>query len=335
MDQLLEFLVFVGQALVILLGLGALILLIASLIAKSAMKPDLEIDRLDQKQENRARQLRLALLPPKERKKELKKAKKQKPDEKTPSSRVFVLDFKGDTKASQVEPLREEISSLLEVATPGDEVVLRLESPGGMVHGYGLAASQLLRIKKANLRLTVCVDKVAASGGYLMSCTADRIVSAPFAIVGSIGVVAQVPNLHRVLKKHDVDYREYTAGEFKRTVSLLGQITEKGEEKFLQQLEETHALFKQFVHENRPQLDLQKVATGEYWYGAQALNLGLVDEIRTSDEVLRDAAKTHQVVHLRYHKKQGMSEKLGHLMGQALQQAFEKTLENLEARRWI
>ncbi|MBX3040803.1 MAG: protease SohB [Bdellovibrionaceae bacterium] len=336
MEYLFGFLVFFGQALIILAVIAAIIILIAILIARSsALKSELELERLDRKQEQRARQVRLSLMSPKDRKKELKKEKKKDNEEKERKSHTFVLDFKGDTKASQVDSFREEISALLEVATPQDDVIVRLESPGGMVHSYGLAASQLLRIKKANLRLTVCVDKVAASGGYLMACTADRIVAAPFAIVGSIGVVAQVPNLHRLLQKNQVDYKEYTAGEYKRTISILGQITEKGEEKFLQQLEDTHLLFKKFVIENRPRLDLPKIATGEHWYGTQALELGLIDDILTSDEVLRDAAKTRAVVQMKYQKKQGMGEKLSSIMGRAAQGAFEKTLESLESRRWF
>ncbi|HRO66418.1 MAG TPA: protease SohB [Pseudobdellovibrionaceae bacterium] len=335
MEYLFGFLVFFGKALIVLAVIAALIILIAVLVARSSAKSELELERLDRQREQRARQIRLSLMSPKDRKKELKKDKKKHKEEKERKSHTFVLDFKGDTKASQVDSFREEISALLEVATPQDEVVLRLESPGGMVHSYGLAASQLLRIKKANLRLTVCVDKVAASGGYLMACTADRIVAAPFAIVGSIGVVAQVPNLHRLLQKNQVDYKEYTAGEYKRTISILGQITEKGEEKFLQQLEDTHLLFKKFVIENRPRLDLPKIATGEHWYGTQALELGLIDEILTSDEVLRDAAKTRAVVQLKYQKKQGVGEKLSNIMGRAAQGAFEKTLENLENRRWF
>ncbi|KYK93433.1 protease SohB, partial [Aggregatibacter actinomycetemcomitans] len=190
---------------------------------------------------------------------------------------LYVLHFKGDISASETAALREEISAIIQVAKPTDEVLLCLESPGGVVHGYGLAASQLMRLKQRNIRLTVAVDKVAASGGYMMACVADKIVSAPFAIIGSIGVVAQIPNVHRLLKKYDVDVDVMTAGEYKRTMTIFGENTEKGKQKFQQELEETHQLFKQFVAQNRPHLDLDKVATGEHWFGQQALNLNLVD----------------------------------------------------------
>ncbi len=246
-----------------------------------------------------------------------------------------MIDFEGDIKASAVENLREEVTAVLTIATPQDEVVVRVESPGGVVHGYGLAASQLLRVREKNIPLTVCVDKVATSGGYLMSCTANKILCAPFAIVGSIGVVAQVPNVHRVLKKFDVDYKEYTAGEFKRTVSLLGEITPKGEEKFKEQLEDTHILFKGFVQKFRPQLNINEVATGEYWYGEQAIGKKLVDEIRTSDDYLLSLSEKHQVVKVTYEHHQSFSDKLTGIVGKAFKKGSLALIEELEARRFI
>lgn len=200
---------------------------------------------------------------------------------------VFLLDFKGDLKASQVDMLREEVSTLLKVADPKkDEVIVRIESPGGVVHGYGLAASQLKRIKDHKLPLTVCIDKVAASGGYMMACVADKILAAPFAIVGSIGVVFQLPNLHRFLKNKDIDYIQLTAGEYKRTVSMFGEVSEKGKAKQLQDIEDMHKLFKEHVHAHRPSLEIGKVSTGEYWYGIRAKELNLVDQILTSDDYI-------------------------------------------------
>ena len=200
---------------------------------------------------------------------------------------AYLLDFKGDIKASQVEMLRDEVSTILKVADPKkDEVIVRIESPGGVVHGYGLAASQLKRIKDHKFPLTVCIDKVAASGGYMMACVADTILSAPFAIVGSIGVVFQLPNLHRFLKNKDIDYIQLTAGEYKRTVSLFGEISEKGKAKQLADVEDMHKMFKKHVHANRPSLDIDKVSTGEYWYGIRAKELNLVDRILTSDDYI-------------------------------------------------
>lgn len=224
---------------------------------------------------------------------------------------LYVLHFKGDIAASETMALREEISAIIQTAKSDDEVLLCLESPGGMVHGYGLAASQLARLKQHGIKLTVAVDKVAASGGYMMACVADKIVSAPFAIIGSIGVVAQVPNVHRLLKKHDVDVDVMTAGEYKRTVTILGENTEKGKQKFQQELDETHQLFKQFVAQYRPHLDVDRVATGEHWFGQQALRLNLVDEILTSDDVLLQAMKEKRVLGLRYTVKKPLLQRIG------------------------
>lgn len=236
-----------------------------------------------------------------------KKLKKQ-PDEKP---RVFVLDFEGDIKASATESLRHEITALLTLATPADEVVLRLESGGGMVHSYGLASSQLARIRQAGIPLTICIDKVAASGGYMMACIGQKIISSPFAILGSIGVVAQLPNVNRLLKKHDIDYEVLTAGEYKRTLTVFGENTEKGREKFQQDLDITHQLFKNFVAQYRPQLDIDQIATGEVWLGVAAVDKLLVDELKTSDEYLSERAKQAQLFHLHYAQRKSLQERVG------------------------
>ena len=225
--------------------------------------------------------------------------------------RVFVLEFKGDLRASAVRTLREEITAVLTVATPKDEVFVRLESMGGLVMSYGLAASQLARIKQAGVPLVVAVDQVAASGGYLMACVADRIVAAPFAIVGSIGVVAEIPNLHGLLKKHDIDYELHTAGEYKRTLTVFGQNTDQGRAKLKQELEETHALFKQFLHAHRPQLDLAAVATGEHWHGVRALELKLVDDLITSDDYLFKRSQEADLYAVRCPARRALAERLG------------------------
>ncbi|GAA3949347.1 protease SohB [Allohahella marinimesophila] len=225
--------------------------------------------------------------------------------------RVYVLDFDGDIKASEVDSLRESITAVLTLARPTDEVVVRLESPGGMVHSYGLAASQLGRIKARNIPLTVCVDKVAASGGYLMACLADKIIAAPFAIIGSIGVVAQVPNVHRLLKKNDIDVEVLTAGEYKRTLTILGENTEQGRAKFLDDLHETHVLFKEFVSTNRPVVDIEEVSKGEIWYGQRAIDKKLIDEILTSDDYLQASAKVADVYQVSYEEPKNLAEKFG------------------------
>jgi serine protease SohB len=260
-------------------------------------------ERLEQSllDKNRLKTLR------KEQAKSLKK--EQKLGEAKP--RVYVLDFDGDIKASATESMRHEITALLTLATDKDEVVLRLESGGGMVHSYGLASSQLARIRQAGIPLTICIDKVAASGGYMMACIGDKIISAPFAILGSIGVVAQLPNVNRLLKKHDIDFEVLTAGEYKRTLTVFGENTEKGREKFQQDLDITHDLFKNFVARYRPQLAIDEVATGEVWLGMAALDKQLVDELKTSDEYLSERAKSADLFHLHYAQRKSLQERVG------------------------
>ena len=225
--------------------------------------------------------------------------------------RTFVIDFDGDIKASAVEFLRHEISAIISVAKVTDEIILRLDSSGGMVHTYGLAASQLGRINSAKIPLTICVDQVAASGGYMMACMANHITAAPFALVGSIGVVAEVPNVHRLLKKHAIDVEVLTAGEHKRSLTVIGENTRKGRDKFVEDLQQTHGLFKSWVKLQRPQLDMDQVANGDVWYGQQAIELGLVDTVGTSDEVLQEAVKQSDVLLIEYVAKKTIGERFG------------------------
>jgi len=249
------------------------------------------------------------------------------------SHRVFVINFDGDVEASAVENLREEITAIISIADPKDEVVVCLESPGGMVHSYGLAASQLTRIKAANLKLVIVVDQVAASGGYMMACVGDEILAAPFAILGSIGVVAELPNFHRLLKHNKVDYEQHTAGEFKRTITMFSENTEAGRKKFKQELEETHDLFKSFIAENRPSLDIDKVATGEHWYGTQALDLGLIDGITTSDDYIVKASENNQVFEISYQIKKPFSERFSFSVQSTIEKAFLSVWKkNIESR---
>ncbi|QUJ66367.1 protease SohB [Photobacterium sp. GJ3] len=232
--------------------------------------------------------------------------------------RLFVLDFHGSIDAKEVAGLREEVSAILAVATEGDEVLLRLETGGGMVHGYGLASSQLDRLKQAGIKLTIAVDKVAASGGYMMACVADHIISAPFAVVGSIGVIAQLPNFNKLLKKNNIEFEQITAGEFKRTLTMFGENTDKAREKFQTEIEATHGLFKDFIAEHRPALDLEKVATGEHWFGKQAFALGLVDQIGTSDDFIMSACKDREVLQVRFVQRKKLAERLAGAGGEAV-----------------
>ena len=271
--------------------------------------------------------------------KKAKQALKDKAKAGDKAKRVFVLDFDGDLKASAVKHLREEISTLISAANKGDEVVVRLESGGGMVPGYGLAAAQLARLKEAGLVLTICVDKIAASGGYMMACVADKIIAAPFAVVGSIGVVSQMPNFNKWLKNHDIDYEMFTAGEYKRTVTMFGENDDDDRAKYKEELEQTHKLFKHFVNTYRPKLDLDKVANGEHWYGEDALHLNLVDELMTSDSYLLQLMDDYEVFALHSRQKPTLAEKLGlaggaealvnHTLNHVLTTATEKLPELL------
>ena len=279
----------------------------------------LDIRHLNEDYDRMAMALKAATLSKKALKATQKEHKAQeKQRSKTERRRMFVLNFHGDLRAAAVASLREEVTAVLTIAQPEDEVMVRLESAGGMVHAYGLAAAQLLRIRDRRVKLTVAVDKVAASGGYLMACVADRIVAAPFAILGSIGVIAQLPNFNRLLKKHDIDYEQFMAGEFKRTVTLFGENTEKGRHKFQEEIEITHALFKDFVKTHRPQLDLDQVATGEYWYGTKALDCRLADELRTSDDYLLQASATADLYEVTYTGKKPWLARLMAHSGEAL-----------------
>lgn len=200
---------------------------------------------------------------------------------------LFVIDFNGSTKGTEVKALRQKIDAILSVANEQDEVIVNLKSPGGLVNTYGLGASQIQRLRDHGVTVTVTVDEVAASGGYLMACVANKIVAAPFAYIGSIGVIAGIPNFRRVLNKYNVDYEQITAGKYKRTLSVLGLNTEEGRQKFKEELDAVHKRFQEQVQRFRPQLDMAKVATGEHWLAADALELGLIDEIGTSEEYIQ------------------------------------------------
>jgi serine protease SohB len=326
MEQLIEIAVFFAKTLIFVGGTVVVLIALFQLAGRSRQtRVHLEIEKLNKRYRSYRHALNTHLL----KKKDLKVfEKKIKKDKSNFDRKVFVLDFDGDLRAVAVDHLREEVTAVLAVAQPDDEVVVRVESPGGVVHGYGLAAAQLRRIRDKGIPLTVCVDKIAASGGYMMACVADRILAAPFAIIGSVGVVASLPNFHRLLEKHDIDYKEVTAGEFKRTVSVFGEITPAGFEKFKEQLQDTHVLFKTFVQSNRPQLDVDKIATGEYWFGMRALELNLVDELRTSDDYLWGLHETRELLRIKHHGKRSISDRLSEIASVTSERIFERAIRN-------
>lgn len=296
--------------LTLLLVTGGLITLFTRNRRKSGNR--LSLKKLNTKYRDLCTQLQQEILPKKAYKQWFKVTQRQfKAQTKQIKPRVFALHFMGDIKASEVDALREEITAVISIATPTDEVVVCLESGGGTVNGYGLGASQLQRLRDRNIPLTIIIDKIAASGGYMMACVANQIIAAPFAVIGSIGVVAQLPNFNRWLKKNSIDYEQLTAGKFKRTLTLFGENTELGRKKMQQELEVTHSLFKTFVKQYRPHIDLEKVATGEYWFGTQAIALNLIDATQTSDDYLLAASQTADVFALKYETKQSVAKRLG------------------------
>lgn len=324
---------FLTKAVTIVVAIVAVIIVVlASTVKHKSDKGELRITNLSEELEELKHGLKEELLSKKQFKayeKQLKadeKAKDKAADEAC-TGKVFVIDFKGSIDAAEVASLREEISAIIAIAEKGDEVVVNVESGGGMVHGYGLASSQLDRLRQADIPLTVCVDKVAASGGYMMACVANKIYAAPFAIVGSIGVVAQLPNFNRLLKKHEIDYEQHTAGNFKRTLTVFGENSDEGRQKFQEELEETHVLFKAFVGKYRPELDLVKVATGEHWYGQQAIELGLVDAISTSDDVIMSLATERTVYKIRYQVRKKLADKIAHGASLSVNAIFNRLIE--------
>lgn len=340
-DLLAEYGLFLAKTLTVV---AAILVVIAGLVsasgrARSQEEGHIEVRKLNDRFRGMRDALRSVVMDAKELKRERKaerkaeKAKKKKPaDSRGHPRRVYVLNFHGDIRAQAVSALREEISAVLTVADASDEVVVRVESGGGLVHSYGLAASQLARLRERKVPLTVCVDKVAASGGYLMACVADKLVAAPFAMVGSIGVVAQIPNFNRLLRKHAVDVEMLTAGQYKRTLTVLGQNTEAGRQKFIEELEDTHRLFKEFVGRFRPSLDIQEVSTGETWFGERALEKHLIDEIGTSDAYLQTAAESADILEVRYVERKRLPQKLGLAVEGAAARGVRGFLDRLRYR---
>ncbi|WP_372763175.1 protease SohB [Pseudoalteromonas sp.] len=335
MEFLYEYGLFLAKTLTFVIAIAVIItLLVGAAVKPKAKKGEIEIDDLSEQ----LTELKESFLHNTLGKKELKahqkqqkiEQKKRAADEAKP--RLYVIDFNGSMDAHEVESLREEVTAIISIADASkDKVLIRLESGGGVVHGYGLAASQLQRVKNAGIPLTVAIDKVAASGGYMMACVADEILAAPFAIVGSIGVIAQIPNFNKVLKKNDVELEQITAGEFKRTLTLFGENTDKAREKFREEIEQTHDLFKTFVRTQRQALNMDLVATGEHWFATQAIEKGLVDMIKTSDDALLEQQHERQIYKIKYKVKKGLSDKLALGFSSAVNKASVNLLSKFKA----
>ena len=318
-DFFLNYGLFLAKTVTIVAAI-VVIMLLTMLVAgkrQAEARETLEVKKINKKYHEMARAMNAAMLAKgelkhylkaeKERLKAASKASKGKDRRK----RIYVVNFHGDIRASAVASLREEITAILTVANDNDEVFLRLESGGGVVHGYGLAASQLMRLREKHIHLTVSVDKIAASGGYMMACVGHRIIAAPFSIIGSIGVIAQLPNFHKVLKNHDVEFEQFTAGEFKRTVTMFGENTDEAKAKFRQEIEDIHVLFKDFIVQHRPSVDIVEVSTGESWPGTRALERNLIDELKTSDDYLLESSQDADIYEIKYTSKKSLLERMG------------------------
>ena len=333
MEFLVDYLGFLAKTATVVVGMLVVVFAAVGLAAQRAMRRPpvgyIEVERLNDRLQDMGRAVTEAGMAPaavrRQRKRDAKTRKRQRREE--ASRRVFVLNFNGDIEANAVEALRREVSAVLAAAKEDDEVLVRVDSAGGMVHGYGLAASQLARVRDHGHPLTVAVDKVAASGGYMMAAVASRILAAPFAVVGSIGVMAQIPNVHRLLKRHAVDVEVHTAGRFKRTLDVLGENTEEGRAKLREELQDVHALFQEFVGTWRPQLDLPAVSTGEAWYGQRALDRALVDELTTSDEYLARACEKADVLEVTWVTPKPPIERLFGEMSRAAAAVVERVVD--------
>lgn len=370
MEFLSEYGLFLAKTITFVIAIVVIISLVIGISVKGTKRreEDIDIEKLNDKYEDYEESLKLAVVDPelakqeqkerkvrdkaerkacKEQAKKLAKQKKEKAkgkekgketetaDEPSTKKRIFVTRFDGDIKASATDQLREVITAILSIAKETDEVVIDLESQGGMVHSYGLASSQLARVTQRGIPLTICVDKVAASGGYMMACVADKIIAAPFAIIGSIGVVAQLPNFHKILKKNDIDYEMLTAGEYKRTLTMFGENTEKGRQKFVEDLEDTHVLFKDFIREHRTTVNVEEVATGEIWFGKRALDNKLIDEVKTSDEYLFSKKEEADIFLVTMTPKKKLQEKLGLSVEAGLERVVTRWYQRLTSRFFV
>mmetsp|Transcript_9058 Transcript_9058/g.12909 ORF Transcript_9058/g.12909 Transcript_9058/m.12909 type:complete len:423 (-) Transcript_9058:25-1293(-) len=236
----------------------------------------------------------------------------------------IILELKGlDTMVAQAHDLNDKVSFLLEEhrgkkentnttslnstdQTDSElEVIILLESPGGSAAEYGLAAQQILRLRdEPGIQVTVIVDKVAASGGYMMACTSSpgRLYAAPFAVVGSIGVIGQTVNIHNALESWGVKPLVFRGGKHKAPVGLIGEVSEDGMKTIQKMIDKTHNAFKRHVLAARPKLakQIDDVATGDVWLGCDALDVGLIDRVITSDEYisqrLRDGVRVLKLI---------------------------------------
>ncbi len=324
-----EYSLFLAKTATIVIAIIAVLVTILALKAKAKMEEEgaLQIKKLNEKYDDLSETINDVIQTKAEKKalkSEQKKSDKKEKKESETKKRIFVLNFDGDIKASAVDDLRESITAILLTAKKNDHVLLRLESGGGVVNGYGLAASQLQRLRDANIQLVASIDKIAASGGYMMACVANKIIAAPFAIIGSIGVIAQLPNFHRLLQKNNVDFEQITAGEYKRTLTIFGKNTDEGREKLQEEINDVHELFKSFVKDHREKVVIDEVATGEHWFATQCIEKNLIDHLQTSDDYLLSKKDECDIYEIDFKIKQSLAKRLNLFVQNSFHQLFAK-----------
>lgn len=316
-----EYALFLAKTATIVIAIVAVLITILALKAKAKSEEEgaLQIKKLNEKYDDLSDIINNVIQTKAEKKAARKKSEKKEPNAK---KRIFVLNFDGDIKASAVDDLRESITAILLTAKKDDHVLLCLESGGGVVNGYGLAASQLQRLRDANIQLIASIDKIAASGGYMMACVANKIIAAPFAIIGSIGVIAQLPNFHRLLQKNNVDFEQITAGEYKRTLTIFGKNTDEGREKLQAEINDVHELFKSFVKDHREKVVIDEIATGEHWFATQCVEKNLIDHLQTSDDYLLSNKDEFDIYEIDFKIKQSLSKRLNLFVQNSFHQLF-------------
>lgn len=202
-----------------------------------------------------------------------------------------VIAGTGDYYSGYITP--EYFLDMIEMAEDDERVkaiVLRVDSPGGTV-----AASEEIAtyVKECEKPVVVSVGDVGASGAYMISSQADSIWANPGSSVGSIGVIAQIPNVSGLLDMVGVEFQTFTAGEYKDAGSAYRDLTKEEEALIQGEVEEAYDQFIDIVAEGRglERAKVEELAIGWTWSGVRAKELGLVDEVGTYRDALEDAAE--------------------------------------------
>lgn len=230
---------------------------------------------------------------------------------------AVLLSFNGDINATEVIEFGRAVSMIVQMKDLVSEVYIIINSGGGVVNGYGLLASEIERLHYSEIETYALIDQVAASGGYMAACVANHVVAAPFAYIGSIGVVSEMPNFNQILSDNGINIEQHTAGKSKRTVTPLGKITDEDRNEFKKKLERIHRSFINHVSHYRNINDADEnknsiIFSGDYWIAEETveLELGLVDEISTSQEFLLDKMKEYNIIEITFQENKTKKSKL-------------------------